>query len=168
MKSSSLSSIAIDLVQSYGNTANNVIKASRVGGERISSYLEDRYMRALASTGKALSQEARNNALATEKFINGYYLKGITLATDSASAVVGNVVKFTGLSMSQVAANASKFEDKTGVTALNTLAQAAMPAAMAVKKLAVQIEAKSADLVKVLTPDTKVASAFRKARTRRA
>ena len=168
MKSSSLSSIAIDLVQSYGNTANNVIKASRVGGERISSYLEDRYMRALASTGKALSQEARNNALATEKFINGYYLKGITLATDSASAVVGNVVKFTGLSMSQVAANASKFEDKTGVTALNTLAQAAMPAAMAVKKLAVQIEAKSADLVKVLTPDTKVASAFRKARARRA
>jgi hypothetical protein len=168
MKSTSLSTIAIDLVQSYGNTANNVIKASRVGGERISSYLEDRYMRALASTGKSLSQEARNNALATEKFINGYYLKGITLATDSASAVVGGMVKFTGLGMSQVAANASKFEDKTGMTALNTLAQAAVPAAIAVKKIAVQIEAKSADLVKVLTPESKVASAFRKARARRA
>lgn len=168
MKSTSLSTIAIDLVQSYGNTANNVIKASRVGGERISSYLEDRYMRALASTGKSLSQEARNNALATEKFINGYYLKGITLATDSASAVVGGMVKFTGLGMSQVAANASKFEDKTGMTALNTLAQAAVPAAIAVKKIAVQIEAKSADLVKVLTPESKVTSAFRKARARRA
>jgi hypothetical protein len=77
------------LVQSYGNTANNVIKASRVGGELISSYLEERYMRALASTGKALSQEARNNALATEKFVNSYYIKGITLATDGATAVVG-------------------------------------------------------------------------------
>ena len=168
MKSTSLSTIAIDLVQSYGNTANNVIKASRVGGERISSYLEDRYMRALASTGKSLSQEARNNAKKKKKFINGYYLKGITLATDSASAVVGGMVKFTGLGMSQVAANASKFEDKTGMTALNTLAQAAVPAAIAVKKIAVQIEAKSADLVKVLTPESKVTSAFRKARARRA
>jgi hypothetical protein len=168
MKSNTLSAIAIDLVQSYGNTANNVIKASRVGGELISSYLEERYMRALASTGKALSQEARNNALATEKFVNSYYIKGITLATDGATAVVGSVVKFTGLGMSQVAANASKFEDKTGVTALNTLAQAAVPAAIAVKKLAVQIEAKSADLVKVLTPESKATSAFRKARARRA
>lgn len=168
MKTNTLSAIAIDLVQSYGNTAHNVIQASRVGGERISSYLEDRYMRALASTGKSMSQEARDNALATEKFVNSYYLKGITLATDSASAVVGGMVKFTGLGMSQVAANASKFEVKTGVTALNTLAQAAVPAAIAVKKFVVQIEAKSADLVKVLTPDSKAASAFRKARARRA
>jgi len=168
MKSTSLSTIAIDLVQSYANTANNVILASRVGGERISSYLEDRYMRALASTGKSLSQEARDNALATEKFVNSYYLKGITLATDSASAVVGGVVKFTGSGLSQVAANASKFEDKTGVTTLNTLAQAAVPAAIAVKKFAAQIEAKSADLVKVLTPEAKPVSAFRKARARKA
>jgi hypothetical protein len=51
---------------------------------------------------------------------------------------------------------------------LNTLAQAAVPAAIAVKKLAVQIEAKSADLVKVLTPESKATSAFRKARARRA
>jgi len=168
MKSNTLSAIAIDLVQSYGNTANNVIKASRVGGERISSFLEERYMRALASTGKALPKDVRDNALAAEKFVNSYYLKGITLASDSASAVVGGMVKFTGLGMSQVAANASKFEDKTGMTALNTLAQAAVPAAIAVKKIAVQIEAKSADLVKVLTPESKVTSAFRKARARRA
>lgn len=168
MKSTTLSAVAIDLIQSYGNTAHNVIKASRVGGERISSYLEERYMRALAATGKTLTQEVRDNALATEKFVNSYYLKGITLASNSASAMVGSVVKFTGLGLDQVAANASRFEDKTGVTALNTLAQAALPAAQAAKRMAEQMEVKSANLVKVLTPETKVTSAFRKARARRA
>jgi hypothetical protein len=71
--------------------------------------------------------------------------------------------------MSQVAANASKFEDKTGVTALNTLAQAARgPQPSRSKSWLYRSIAKSADLVKVLTPESKATSAFRKARARRA
>ena len=48
----------------------------------------------------------------------------------------------------QVAANASRFEKSTGVTALSTLAVATLPAAQAVVKVAAKLEVKSSVLAK--------------------
>ena len=48
----------------------------------------------------------------------------------------------------QVAANASRFEKSTGVTALSTLAVATLPAAQAVVKAAAKLEVQSSVLAK--------------------
>jgi len=60
--------------------------------------------------------------------------------------VVEQIVKLAGAGVERVAANAQRFEDKTGVTALNTLAQATLPGAVALSSLATKIEVTSATL----------------------
>ncbi len=169
MSQPSLSHVATDLIQTYGNTARNVINAYRAGGERLGDLFEQRYVRALKASSSELAPEVRENALATQKMVSAYYAKGIALTTEGAAAVVDNVVKYSGMGVKQVAANAGKFGEKTGVTALHSLAQATVPAAVAVSELAARLEEKTAALAGKLggTPAART-SAFKKARSRNA
>ena len=148
MTSHQLSTVTNDLIQSYGNTAKNVIQAYRVGGERMVGFMDQRWESAVAGAGKRLTAEVRTNALATQKKLSGYYIKGINLTTDGADSVVSKVVELAGKGIEQVAANANQFQKTTGVTALHKLAVAVVPAAQAVSKVAAKIEQKSSELVK--------------------
>ena len=47
MTAKNLSTVACDLIESYGNTAKNVIDAYRAGGEHAVSLLEQRWSRAM-------------------------------------------------------------------------------------------------------------------------
>jgi hypothetical protein len=82
--------------------------------------------------------------------------------------VVSQLVKVAEAGVERAAANASLFEEKTGVTALNTLAHATAPGALALSKLAAQIEQKSAELAGKIAGEHKAApkrsSAFRRAK----
>lgn len=176
MTAPQLSTVTVDLIESYGNTAKNVILAYRTGGERLVGYVETRWEKALNQSRAQLADEVATNASAAQKVFGSYYVKGITLTADGADAVVNNVVRLAGRGVAQVAANAHLLEEKTGVTALNLLAQAAIPAAVAATQLAGQIEQKSAQLVnrvagstsKAAVAGVKRASAFKKARARKA
>ncbi len=171
-----LSSVTNDLIQAYGNTAKNVINAYRVGGERMVGFMDQRWESAVDKAGKRLTAEVRNNALATQKKLSGYYTKGINLTTDGADNVVAKVVEIAGKGVQQVAANASQFEKATGVTTLNTIALAVVPAAEAVSKVVARIEQKSGELatrvagkkVEVKVATVKRVTPFKKARARKA
>ncbi len=168
MTAPKLSTVATRLVQTYGNTAHNVVNAYRAGGERMGQLLEQRYTRALLATGDKLSPEVRENALVTQKIISAYYVKGIELASQGAGALIDNVIKYTGMGLEQVAANTEKFEGKAGASTLHALARAAVPAAAAVSDFAAKLEEKSAALA-ALAGGAKAphATAFKKARARR-
>jgi hypothetical protein len=175
MTNKNLSAVANDLIQSYGNTARNVLHAYRIGGERMAEFLEQRWERALDESRPQLTEEVAANALHAQKVIGGYWIKGLTLSTNSAEGVVTQLVKAAGVGVQRAAANASSFEEKTGSTALNTLASAAVPAAEVVGKLAWQLERTSAHFASRIAGDDTVAeapvkraSAFRKARTTKA
>ncbi len=141
-----LSSVTVDVIESYGNTAKNVIQAYRAGGERLVGYFGKRWESALDESRPQLEKDVAKNASAAQKVLGAYTLKGVTLTADGADTVVDSVVRLAGKGVAQVAANATLFEEKTGVTALNTLAQAAVPAAVTVSNLFGQIEKKSAAL----------------------
>ena len=176
MTTTTLSSVTTDVIGAYGNTAKNVIQAYRVGGERLVGYVEQRWERALDKSRPQLAKEVASNASSAQKVFGSYYIKGITLTADGADAVVNNVVKLAEKGVAQVAANAGLFEEKTGFTALNTIADAAVPAAVVVSNLVGKIEQKSAQLAnkiagtkaKVAEAGVKRATAFKKARTRKA
>jgi hypothetical protein len=172
----SLTAVTTDLIASYGNTAKNVITAYRVGNERVVGFMDQRWENAVKKTGKRLTAEVRDNALSAQKKLSGYYIKGITLTSDSADMAVNKAVELAGKSVEQMAANAARFQKSTGVTTLNKLAVAAVPAAQAVTKVAAKIEAQSDQLVNTVagkTAKVKVASVkrvtpFRKARAAKA
>ena len=148
MTAKKLATVTNELIASYGNTAKNVIQACRVGNARITRFVDQRWANAVDKMGKQLSTEIRSNALAAEQKVTGYYTKSISLTTDSADMAVNKAVEYAGMGVSQVAANASRFEKATGVKALHTLAAAAVPAAVAVSGVASKIEAKSGQLVR--------------------
>lgn len=172
----SLTAVTTDLIATYGNTAKNVINAYRVGNERVVGFIDQRWESAVMQTGKRLSVEARDNALAAQKKLSGYYIKGITLTSDSADTAVNKAVELAGKGVEQMAANAARFQKSTGVTTLNKLAVAAVPAAQAVSKVAIKIEKQSDQLVNTVagkTAKVKVATVkrvtpFKKARAAKA
>jgi hypothetical protein len=146
MASKSLSTVTTELIESYGNTAKNVINAYRVGNERAVGYMDKSWASAVQKAGNRLSAEARGNAVAAQKKVSGLYATAITLTSDGADTAVNKAVEIAGKGVQQVAANASRFEKATGMTALNTLAVAAVPAAQVVVGVASKIEAQSSVL----------------------
>lgn len=146
MSAKKLSTVTTDVIESYGNTAKNVIHAYRAGGERVANLLEKGWDRALKESRSQLAEGVARNASSAQQVLNGYYTKGLTLTSDGAEQVVDQMVKLAGSGVQRVAANAHRFEEKTGVTALNTLAQATLPTAVALSTLATKIEVSSANL----------------------
>jgi secreted Zn-dependent insulinase-like peptidase len=163
MTAKNLSTVAVDLIESYGNTAKNVIDAYRAGGERAVSLLEQRWNSALKQSRSELTAETAKNAAAAQMAFSAYYTKGLNLTTSGATQVVTQLVKVLEDSVERVAANASAFEEKTGVTTFNTLAAATAPGALVLSKLAAQIEQKTAEIAsKIAGDDVQTASVKRK------
>ncbi|MEO7401167.1 MAG: hypothetical protein ABIV07_10445 [Polaromonas sp.] len=151
MSAKNLSTVASELITSYGNTAKNIIDAYRAGGERVVSLLEQRWNQALRQSRSELAAETVKNASAAQLAFSVYYTKGLNLTSSGAEQLVSQLVKLAETGVERVAANASAFEEKTGVTTLDTLAKATAPGALALSKLAAQIEQATADLTNKLS-----------------
>ena len=150
MAKQNLATVTNELIESYGNTAKNVINAYRVGNERAAVFMDQSFVSALEKAGSRLSAKARKSALSAEQKLTSYYVKGVEVTSDNANLVVNKAVKLAGQGVVQVSANAGRFEKSTGVTTLSSLATAAVPAAQAVIKVAAKIEAKSGELASKL------------------
>jgi hypothetical protein len=174
MSAKNLSTVAADLIGSYGNTAKNVIDAYRAGGERVVSLLEQRWNEALKQSRPQLTAEVAKNASAAQLAFSVYYAKGLTQTTQGAQQLVSQLVKLAENGVERIAANAAVFEQKTGVGTLSTLAQATAPGALVLSKLATQIEQKTAELASKIAGDdvaiatVKHTSAFKRQRTAKA
>lgn len=167
MSAKNLSTVANEVIESYGNTARHLIHASRVGGERVVGLVEQNWNRALRESRSQLAAGVAQNATALQQTFCGYYRKGLSMTTNGAQDAVNQVVNLAASGVDRVAANASRFEEKTGVTALNTLAHATLPGALALSTLAARIEKSSAGLARKMAGDKVVAKAKRTATTAR-
>ncbi len=147
MAQKNLSTVTTELIESYGNTAKNVINACRVGNARAVRYVDQSWAAAVKKAGTRISPEVRTNAVAAQKKLTSLYTQGVTLSTDGADSAVDKAVSLAGKGLEQVAANASRFEKSTGLNTLNSIAVAAVPAAVVVSNVVAKIEAQSDVLV---------------------
>ncbi|MDB5967420.1 MAG: hypothetical protein JWQ72_3920 [Polaromonas sp.] len=174
MTAKNLSTVAGDLIESYGNTAKNVIDAYRAGGERMVSVLESRWNRALKESRSQLTAEVARNASAAQLAFTVLYTKGLAQSSNGAQQLVTQMVKLAGAGVERAAANAALFEEKTGVKTLSTLAGVTAPGALALSKVATQIEQKTAELAgkiagdHVVNASVKRTSAFKQQRSAKA
>ena len=145
MTAKNLSSLTQDVIDAYGNTAHNVILVYRASGERVASFVEQRWEQALERTREQIVPEVRDNARYVQNIIGGYYSRGLDFTSQGAETVVNQLVGLAGQGVRQVAANASRLEAKTGLP-LDRLGQAATPVAAVAAKLATQIESSSTAL----------------------
>jgi hypothetical protein len=148
MSRKNLSSVATAVIESYGNTAMNMINAYRVGGERVIGFVDQRFEAAVNTGGARLSEELRSNLIDTEKRISGYYVKGLQLGTERAETVVTTAVDLASKGVDRIAANAERFEQATKFGALGMLNRVALPAATAMSEVVERIEEGSSQLAK--------------------
>ncbi len=148
MSSKNLSSVATAVIESYGNTAINMINAYRVGGERVIGFVDQRFEAAVNTGAARLSDELRTNLIDTEKRISGYYAKSLQVGTDRAETVVSTAVELANKGVAGIAANAERFDQATKLGALDMLNRVAMPAATAMSGVVVRIEEGSSQLAK--------------------
>lgn len=165
MANQKLATVTNELIESYGNTAKNVINAYRVGNERAAVFMDEQFVAALEKAGSRLSPKARKSALSAEQKLTAYYVRGVEVTSDNANLVVNKAVELAGKGVVQVSANAGRFEKSTGVTTLSSLATAAVPAAKAVTKVVAKIEAKSGELATKLAGKPVRAKAAKVAKT---
>lgn len=167
MRTKTLSALTCHMINSYGNTAKNVIHAYRAGGERVVGLLDHRWNRALKQSRSQLAADVAKNATAVQQALHNYSLKGLTHTSAGAQDMVTRMVKLADAGVHTVSVNAARFEDKTGARALSSLAHAAMPGATALSALISQIERKSADLVTQVAGDKTMKKVARRTRTPR-
>jgi hypothetical protein len=148
MRNKSLSSVANAVIESYGNTAINMINAYRIGGERVIGFVDQRFEAAVNTGASRLSDELRTNLIGTEKRISGYYAKGLQVGTDRAEVVVNTAVDLASKGVERIAANAERFDQATKLGALDMLNRVALPAANVMGGVVVRIEEGSSQLAK--------------------
>jgi len=148
MSHKNLSSVATDVIATYGITATNVINTYRFGGERIAGFVDQRFAAAVNRGAAALRKDLRSNLIGSQQRVTGYYVKGVHFGTDRAQNVVGVAVDLATKGVSLVAANASRIDRAANLNALVTLNRIAKPAADLVIKVAERIEDGSSELVK--------------------
>ena len=174
MSAKNLSTVTSDLIESYGNTAKNVIEAYKAGGERVVTMFEKRWNTALKQSRPQLDSEVVKNASAAQLAFTVWCSKGLTQTSRGAQQAVNQLIKLAETGVERAAANASLFEEKTGVSTLSTLAKATAPSALVLSQLVSQIEQKTAALASKIAGDdvtiasVKRASAFRHQRAAKA
>lgn len=168
------SAVTTELITAYGLTVKNLVQVYRIGGEYMANFLEERWSGALGLSQHKLSAEARRNAKLAHDVAGSFYHRSLDLSSAGAEAVVDKVVELAHQGVQQAAANAARFDEKIGVAALDKLARAVAPAALVANVLANHIEATSGEWVQKIAgeaaakPSVKRATAFAKARARRA
>jgi len=166
MRTKNLSSVATAVIESYGNTAINMINAYRVGGERVIGFVDQRFEAAVNTGAARLSEELRSNLIDTEKRISGYYAKGLQFGTERAESAVSSAVELANKGVDRIAANAERFDQATKFGALEMINRVAMPAATAMSEVVVRIEEGSSQLAKkVAGKPAVVKAAAKKAKT---
>ena len=108
MSSKNLSSIATDVINTYGITATNIINTYRFGGERVVGFFDERFAQAVNRGASALRVELRSNLISSQQRLSGYYVRGVHFGTERAQNAVGMAVDLATRSVGIVSTNAAR------------------------------------------------------------
>ena len=140
MSAKNLSTVATEVIETYGITATNVINSYRYGGERIIGFFDQRFASALDRSASALSKNLRSGLIDNQQRVSGFYVKGLHFGTDRAQSVVGVAVDLATKGVSVVASGATRLDSSANLNALDKLNSVVMPAATLLSNVAERIE----------------------------
>jgi hypothetical protein len=147
MAAQTLTSTTNTLIETYGNTAKNVVHAYRVGNARAARFVDQSWASAVAKTSGRLSDDLRQRAVDAQRKLSVNYVHAVALSADGAEIAINKALDVSGKTISQWAANADRLEQAAGVAPLQALAKVALPAAQVVQKIATSLEVQSARLL---------------------
>ena len=148
MTAKNLSTVATDIVETYGKTAINAITTYRVGTERLIDFVDHRVAAAAVRGVSRLGGELRANVVDTQKRVRGLSLNGVTASATRAQSFVTTAVRVASKGIERFASYAGRVGVVSAQNSVQVLARAALPAANAVSNVAERLENGSDRLVK--------------------
>ncbi len=148
MTAKNLSTVATDIVETYGKTAINAITTYRVGTERLIDFVDHRVAAAAVGGASRLGGRLRANVVDTQKRVRGLYLQGVTTSATRAQSFVTTAVRVASKGIERFASYAGRVGVVSARNSVQVLARAALPAANAVSNVAERLESGSDRLVK--------------------
>jgi hypothetical protein len=172
MSTKNLSTVANEVIESYGIININVINAYRFGGERMISFVDERFADAVNRGAPTLSKQIRTNLIDSQQRVSGFYVKGLQYGSDRAQSAVGMAVDLASKGVNMVAAGAERIDTAAKLNALEKLNRAVMPAAKVVVQVVERVEQGSGKLVQRVSgkavPANAVAARALKSTTKKA
>jgi hypothetical protein len=160
--SKTLSTVAVDVIDAYGNTAKHVIQAYRVGGERVIGFVDQRFEAAVQRGAAALREDWRSGLIGAEKRLSGAYAKGLLMGSARAEQAVETAVDLAHKGVERFAANAERFDHATKIGALDMINRVALPAAAAMSAVVFRLEQGTGRIAKKVAGEPKVVKAVAK------
>jgi len=148
MTAKNLSTVATDIVETYGKTAINAITTYRVGTERLIDFVDHRVAAAAVGGASRLGGALRANVVDTQKRVRSLYLQGVTTSATRAQSLVTTAVRIASKGIERFSAYAGRVGSVSAQNSVQVLARAALPAANAVSNVAERFENGSDRLVK--------------------
>ena len=88
MSHKNLSSVATEVIATYGITATNVINSYRFGGERLIGFVDQRLATAVNRGTVAFNDDIRSNLIDKQQRISSYSAKGVHISTFSETSQI--------------------------------------------------------------------------------
>lgn len=148
MSTQNLSSVATDVIKSYGIAATNVINGYRFGGARLAGFVDQQFETVVNRGAAILRADLRSGLIGQQQRLSGYCVKGVDFGGLRAQDAVGVAVDLANKSVSLMASGADRLDRASNLNALQTLNRVALPAAQIVVMVAERIEEGSSALVK--------------------
>lgn len=159
MTTSTLSSVAIDAIDSCGHAAQNVIAAYSGGNKRLVDGATTRWQSMVERRGARLSDRLQGDLVAAGNEAIGYYATGYKRLSDSAAVIVNTATRLASGVLGAVATSAANLEAVLDVRLLPRVAPIAMPTARASLDLANTLLKQSGKLSARVNPaDVEVAA----------
>jgi hypothetical protein len=169
MTAKNLSTVATDIVETYGKTVINAIATYRVGSERLIDFVDHRVAAPAVGGASRLGDGLRINMIDARQRVRSVYLQGVATSATRANELVTTAVRVASKGIERFAA----YADRVGATPMRSpidiLARAALPVAHRFSELAGRVENGSDRLVRRVAEGSKAVErpiVVRKAATR--
>ena len=154
MTAKNLSTVATDIVETYGKTAINAIATYRIGSERLIAFVDHRVAVPAVGGASRLGDGFRSNVIDARKRVRNLYLQGLATGADRANELVTTAVRVASKGIERFAAYADRVGGTPMRSPVDILAQAALPLAHRFGTVAARVENGSDRLVRRVAEGT--------------
>ncbi len=147
-----LNSVAIDVVGQYGLASKHLVNAYRLGTQRLVAQINDRYTSMVKSPSLPMVHDSiRASILSAQQQLAGFFVGGVTRATEQADLAIDKITDGTAQGIKRLGDVGERFEAMVGTPVVDTMTKINMPAAQLSLQIAGQVVEGTKRLVERVT-----------------
>ena len=148
MSLTTLNAVAIDVVGQYALASKHLVKAYRLGTQRVVAQINERYTSMITSPSLPMVDASiRSSILSAHQQMTGFFVGGVTRATEQVDLAIDKISDTTAQGIKRLGGVGERFEAVVGKPVVETMTKINMPAAQLSLQIAGQVVEGSKRLV---------------------